>query len=81
MRKNVFLFGSIYLDHLASSIEKTKEGGRACILVVILVYKAGGGGGGSQTSRRPIEGILWKRTGIIWDKKGGEKRYYGTTQI
>jgi hypothetical protein len=37
MRK-ILIFGSIYLDHPASSIEKTREG---CILVLLLAYKQG----------------------------------------
>ena len=45
--RKILIFGNIYLDYLASSIEKTKEEGGTCTLVFILVYKAGGWG--SQT--------------------------------
>ena len=47
-----YIFRSIYLDHLASSKEKTKEEGGHVLLVLLLVYEAGGGG--SRTSRRPM---------------------------
>jgi hypothetical protein len=48
-KRKILIFGNIYLDFPASSIEKTKEEGGARTLVFILVYKAGGGGSQTQT--------------------------------